>query len=209
MSAVNDTFGSLVHYVDRFEPRSAGRANIPQFCEPMAKTSSLKQLPYRTTEPDAPSLVYAGHKHLSYQWMRRSQRLPVGRAERRAGTSCRCRKLTSQLPELTRHRSISASTEQALRPVRATLARRNRVLHDQTLSCRYRQRPQLLEPMPGSLHFNAEDYYSRIAPTVGVAQTVRAPDCGSGGCGFDSRLSPSFPYPSLDQPAVYAERPIF
>ena len=25
---------------------------------------------------------------------------------------------------------------------------------------------------------------------VGVAQSVRAPDCGSGGCGFDSRLSP-------------------
>ncbi len=25
---------------------------------------------------------------------------------------------------------------------------------------------------------------------VGVAQLVRAPDCGSGGCGFDSRLSP-------------------
>ena len=25
---------------------------------------------------------------------------------------------------------------------------------------------------------------------VGVAQLVRAPDCGSGGCGFKSRLSP-------------------
>src|SRR5262249_29186955 len=28
------------------------------------------------------------------------------------------------------------------------------------------------------------------AAVVGVAQSVRAPDCGSGGCGFKSRLSP-------------------
>lgn len=36
----------------------------------------------------------------------------------------------------------------------------------------------------------ANDFFNAIH-AVGVAQSVRAPDCGSGGCGFEPRHPPS------------------
>ena len=91
---------------------------------------------------------------------------PGGRACQSLSARCGDRRVTSQaVPEL----ASSAPDRPRIHRPRAASLDRNAVGTLEYAACRRRGRPNR---------------------AVVVAQSVRAPDCGSGGCGFDSRQPP-------------------